>query len=48
MFIVLLEDIKKHELVVTASNKYGESLVTEENIKIVEMTYGGGKYKLLK
>ncbi|XP_068733604.1 fibroblast growth factor receptor 1-A-like [Montipora capricornis] len=41
VFIVLLEDIKKHELVVTASNKYGESLVTEENIKIVEMTYGG-------
>ncbi|XP_068733694.1 tyrosine kinase receptor Cad96Ca-like [Montipora capricornis] len=36
-----MEDNKKHELVVTASNKYGESVVTAENIKIVEMPYGG-------
>ncbi|XP_068732282.1 uncharacterized protein [Montipora capricornis] len=40
-FVVKMEDNKKHELVVTASNKYGESVVTTENIKIVEMPYGG-------
>ena len=43
MFVVKMEDKKKHELVVTASNKYGESVVTTENIKTVEIPYGGGK-----
>ncbi|XP_068733663.1 tyrosine-protein phosphatase Lar-like isoform X2 [Montipora capricornis] len=41
VFVVKVEDKKKHELVVTASNKYGESVVTTENIKIMEMPYGG-------
>ncbi|XP_068687089.1 uncharacterized protein [Montipora foliosa] len=41
VFVVKVEDKKKHELVVTASNKYGESVVATENIKIMEMPYGG-------
>ncbi|XP_068687093.1 fibroblast growth factor receptor 4-like isoform X2 [Montipora foliosa] len=41
VFVAKVEDKKKHELVVTASNKYGESVVTTKNIKIMEMPYGG-------
>ena len=44
MFVVQVENTEKHEFVVTATNKYGESMVSKENVKIEEMPYSGGKF----
>ncbi|XP_068733590.1 tyrosine-protein kinase receptor Tie-1-like isoform X3 [Montipora capricornis] len=45
VFVVQLEKVKTYEIVVTATNKYGESSVIKENIKTIKLPDDGASQK---